>query len=120
MVQARSSLNSGRVFGWVVLPVMALILMYAPVSESTINGWYALEIYPFLQTMITGATNFLPFAILDVLILATALMVLFGFLRTLRILSNQGVIEALWDGTRRLLRAGALIVILFLLGWGYN
>ena len=120
MVESRSSLNSGRVFGWVVLPVVALILMYAPVSESTINGWYALEIYPFLQTMITGATNFLPFAILDVLILATALMVLFGLLRTLRILSNQGVIEALWDGTRRLLRAGALIVILFLVGWGYN
>src|SRR5262245_34072920 len=120
MVEARSSLNSGRVIGWVVLPVMALILMYAPVSESTINGWYALEIYPFLQTMITGATNFVPFAILDVLIIAVSLMTLFGVLRVLRIASSQGFIEALWDGTRGLVGAVGRFVCLFLVEWAYN
>src|SRR5262245_856590 len=120
MDESRNSLNSDRVFGWIVLPVTALILVYAPLSDSTINGWYALEIYPFLQTMITGATNFVPFAILDVLIIAVSLMTLFGVLRVMRIASSQGFIEALWDGTRRLVRAVALIVILFLVGWGYN
>ncbi len=47
-------------------------------------------------------------------------MVLFGALRLLRRASAYGLIEALWDGSRRLLRGAALIIILFLVGWGYN
>jgi hypothetical protein len=120
MDQSPSSLRSDRVLGWVLLPLTALLLMFAPLPDWTINDFYSRDLYPRLQGIVTSATNFLPFAILDVLIIAALLMVLFGLLRTLRIVSNQGFIEALWDGTRRLLRAGAVIVILFLVGWGYN
>jgi Protein of unknown function (DUF3810) len=117
---SRGSLKSDRVLGWVLLPLTALLLMFAPLPDWTINDFYSRDLYPRLQGIVTSATNFLPFAILDVLIIAALLMVLFGLLRTLRIVSNQGFIEALWDGTRRVLRAGAVIVILFLVGWGYN
>jgi len=120
MVESRSSLSSGRVLGWLVLSITALFLMFAPLPDWAINDFYPREFYPGLQRIVTSGTNFLPFAVLDVLIIAVSLMALFGLLRVLRIAGNQGFIEALWDGLRRLLRAAALIVVLFLVGWGYN
>ena len=54
------------------------------------------------------------------LIVAVLLMVMFTTLRLLRVASQRGLVEALWDGTRRLLRGAALVILLFLIGWGYN
>jgi hypothetical protein len=62
----------------------------------------------------------MPFAVMDVMLIAILLMVLFGIMRVLRIVSNQGFVEAVWDGLRRALRAGAVLIILFLIAWGYN
>jgi uncharacterized protein DUF3810 len=120
MDESPSRLNSDSVLGWVVLPVLALILMFAPVPDWLINDFYAVSLYPRLQQVATSATNFLSFALLDVLIVAVGLMVMFSALRLLRTASNRGLMEALWDGTRRLLRGGAMVIILFLVGWGYN
>jgi hypothetical protein len=100
--------------------VVALLLMFAPLPDWVINGFYSDSIYPQLQRAVTSGTNFMPFAVLDVLIVAAQLLTLFTALRLLRKASNAGVMDALWDGSRRLLRGAALIVILFLVGWGYN
>ena len=112
--------KSERVLGWVVLPVVALILMFAPLPDWAINGFYSDSVYPQLQRVVTSGTNFLPFAILDVLIVAALLLTMFTILRLLRKASNVGFVDAIWDGSRRLLRGAAIIVILFLVGWGYN
>jgi hypothetical protein len=100
--------------------VLALILMFAPMPDSMVNGFYATSVYPGLQRAVTSATNFFSFAVLDVIIVAAGLLVMFSALRLLRKASSHGLVEALWDGTRRLLRGGALVIILFLVGWGYN
>ncbi|HYN07537.1 MAG TPA: DUF3810 family protein [Vicinamibacterales bacterium] len=120
MDESPSRLKSDSVLGWVVLPVLALILMFAPMPDGTINDFYAVNFYPRLQRAVTSATNFLSFSVLDVLLVAVGLMGMFSALRLLRTASNHGLMEALWDGSRRLLRGGALVIILFLLGWGYN
>jgi uncharacterized protein DUF3810 len=85
-----------------------------------IESFYAQDVYPGLQRLVTSATNFLPFALLDVMLVAVLLMVLFAVLRVLRIASNQSFVEGLWDGARRALRGSAVIVMLFLVAWGYN
>ena len=120
MDESPAKLKSDRVLGWIVLPVLALLLMFAPMPDWAIDSFYTQNVYPQLQRQITSGTNFLPFAVLDVILVATGLMVLFGALRLLRRASADGVVEALWDGSRRLLRGAALIIILFLVGWGYN
>lgn len=120
MDESPVKLKSHRVLGWIVLPVLALLLMFAPMPDWAIDSFYTQNVYPQLQRQVTSGTNFLPFAVLDVILVATGLMVLFGALRLLRRASALGVLEALWDGSRRLLRGAALIIILFLVGWGYN
>ena len=120
MDESPVKLKSDRVLGWVVLPVVALVLMFAPMPDWAINGFYADSVYPQLQRVVTSGTNFLPFAMLDVLIVAALLLTLFTILRLLRKASNVGFVDAIWDGSRRLLRGAAIIVILFLVGWGYN
>jgi len=120
MDESPVKLKSDRVLGWIVLPVLALLLMFAPMPDWAIDSFYTQNVYPQLQRQVTSGTNFLPFAVLDVILVATSLMVLFGALRLLRRASAYGLVEALWDGSRRLLRGAALIIILFLVGWGYN
>jgi hypothetical protein len=120
MDEAPARLKSDSVLGWVALPVLALILMFAPMPDSTVNDFYATSVYPGLQRAMTSATNFFSFAVLDVIIVAVGLLVMFSALRLLGRASTHGLVEALWDGTRRLLRGGALVIILFLVGWGYN
>ena len=79
--------KSDRVLGWVVLPVVAVILMFAPLPDWAINGFYSDSVYPQLQRVVTSGTNFLPFAILDVLIVAALLLTLFTILRS----ASEGV-----------------------------
>lgn len=120
MDESPAKLNTDQVAGWIVLPVLALLLMFVPMPDWMIESFYAQDVYPGLQRLVTSATNFLPFALLDVMLVAVLLMVLFAALRVLRIASNQGFVEGLWDGARRALRGSAVIVMLFLVAWGYN
>src|SRR5512145_33086 len=115
MDESPAKLNTDQVAGWIVLPVLALLLMFAPMPDWVIESFYAQDVYPGLQRLVTSATNFLPFALLDVMLVAVLLMVLFAVLRVLRIASNQGLVEGLWDGARRALRGSAIIVMLFLI-----
>jgi hypothetical protein len=120
MDESPAKLNTDQVVGWVVLPVLALLLMFAPMPDWVIDSFYAQDVYPGLQRLVTSATNFMPFAVMDVMLVAILLMVLFALMRVLRIAANRGFVEALWDGLRRALRAGAVLIILFLIAWGYN
>jgi hypothetical protein len=120
MDESPAKLNTSKVSGWVVLPVLALLLMFAPMPGWAIDSFYAEDIYPGLQRLLTSATNVLPFAVLDVMIIAVLLMVIFSGLRALQTASARGLFEGLWDVARRLLRGSAVLIILFLIGWGYN
>jgi hypothetical protein len=120
MDESPAKLNTDKVAGWVVLPVLALLLMFAPMPDWVIEGLYAQDVYPGLQRLVTSATNFLPFAVMDVMLIAALLMVIFSSLRALQIASDRGLVEGLWDAARRLLRGSAALVIVFLVAWGYN
>jgi hypothetical protein len=76
--------------------------------------------YPWLQNIFTGATNFLPFAAIDAIIIVLALAVLFRIRRLYYVARQRGVFDAIWEMARRVVRAVAILTILFFWAWGFN
>jgi hypothetical protein len=68
----------------------------------------------------TGCTNVLPFAVLDVILLLTAIAFLYRLVRLFNVARQRGLIDALWEGFRRLVRFTAITTLLFLWAWGFN
>ncbi len=96
------------------LVVLAVILAAAPLPAPPIERWYSRGIYPPMQSVLTGLSNLVPVAVLDVaalVLLATALV---------RIARVGGW----WPRARwlagRLAATAATVYILFVLVWGLN
>jgi hypothetical protein len=104
--------------GWLILPVLAAALVLVPVPEWAVESAYARGIYPWLQSGVTFVSNLVPLAVLDLLIVGlvvvTALRVMFLWR------GRRGFLGELADAARRLVRAVAVVVLLFMLGWGVN
>jgi hypothetical protein len=102
---------------WRVVYATALAGAFAPIPEWTIERWYARGIYPVLQSVLTTATNPVPFALFDVLWIGTIAAFATAAYRCIR--------TAGWRrGAVRLaivaVRAAAIIYIAFLAVWGLN
>jgi hypothetical protein len=100
--------------------VAAVLLALAPVDARTVEAWFSTGLYPWVQSAVTPASNILPFAALDALVLCTAgvlVLVVFAALRTARRTRRAGpVLRAAWQLTA----AAAVAYIAFLLIWGLN
>lgn len=95
----------------------ALVGLFAPVPDSVVERWYATGVYPLFQSLLTFASNAVPFAILDVLIAITAI----GFIiLTVRELRARRWPAALWRVARRLAVWSAVLYVAFLIVWGLN
>jgi hypothetical protein len=112
--------KSARVIGWVVAPLVALGLLGLPLPAWVIDDFYSQRMYRWWQGGVTTVSNLVPFALLDVFILAAAALVVWRTARLVHVMTAQGVVPAIWEGTRRLMRGLALLVIVFLLMWGLN
>src|SRR4051794_31471088 len=77
-----------RIVPRVVLEVAAIIAAaiaaLVEVPPALIERWYSLEIYPRVQHVLTPVSNLLPFALLDVLVVATTATVVFTLVRSVR------------------------------------
>ncbi len=114
----RRSAAPEPVYWWISLSILALLVAFSPVPPWAIDQFYAREMYPWLQTWLTTATNLLPIAVLDVLLIA---LVVLGGLRAARLWQtarNWGVIEAAWELVRRVIRMAALVTLMFVWTWG--
>jgi len=106
--------------GWILLPIVAGALVLAPLPDWGVEFVYARGAYPWWQSGVTFVSNLLPVAALDVLIVLVLLLSGFRGLQLWRRARRSGVVDAAWEGLRRLLRAVALLVLVFMLGWGLN
>src|SRR5690606_8414355 len=107
-----------RVRGWMAWPAAAALLVLLPFPAWAIESLYSRGVYPWIQEVLTLGSNAAPLAVLDVLL---GLLILVAALRTvslIRVARSRGFIAALWEGVRRLLRASAVLVVLFVLIWG--
>lgn len=106
--------------GWIVLSIVALLCLAVPLPEQTVETLYSRDMYPWLQTGFTSLSNLAPFAVLDLLLVVGAVLLGLRLWRTLLITRDQGLFNAVWELLRRGLRAGSIVVILFLWAWGFN
>src|SRR5579864_4948803 len=100
--------------------LIALVLAAAPVPAWTIDRFYARDAYPILQGVVTTMSNAIPLAVLDLLLLALALVLVRWAVRGVRLTRTRGARLALWDVFRRLVRTASIVTLLFLLMWGLN
>jgi hypothetical protein len=98
----------------VALVLAAVAMAVVPLPASVIERWYSRGVYPPVQALVTGVSNLVPIALLDVAALA---LVLAALVRVVRIAGWGARLR--WLASRLLVTA-AIAYILFLLFWGLN
>jgi hypothetical protein len=104
----------------IVAPIFALLTVFVPIPREIVESFYSQDMYPWLQNIFTGATNFLPFAVLDAIVILLVLAVLFRLRRLFYVARQRGIFDAIWELARRVARALAIFTILFFWAWGFN
>ena len=117
---AKPTLNPEPVRWWVLASVIALLVLLVPIPAWIVDDFYSRDAYPWFQKIVTGATNVLPVAVLDLLLIGVLLAVLYRARRLFSVVKQRGVMDALWETFRRVVRATAVALILFTWAWGFN
>src|SRR6188768_86430 len=117
MSARKQAMNPEPVRFVAIASVIAAIAALVPIPAWIVDDFYSRDMYMWLQKIMTGATNILPFALLDLILLVTALAVLRRIYRLYHVARQRGLIDALWEAFRRVVRAAAILVILFLWAW---
>lgn len=106
--------------GWLFFLLLAALFVFVPLPPWLIDEYYSRGIYPTLQSWLTTATNLIPFALLDVLFIVAIYFVLKNVLHFFSVMRHVGVMDALWEGVKRLARFAAVVTIVFMWFWGFN
>ncbi len=109
-----------RVRGWWLAGLLALGFMALPWPEWLVEAVYSRGFYPRWQHAVTGASNGVRVAIVDVLLVAVAIYLVWLAVRFVRRTRERGLLAAAWELTRRLVRTAALLALIFLVNWGLN
>jgi hypothetical protein len=112
--------RSARVRGWWAAGLGAIVVLVFPMPSSLVEEFYSRLIYRWVQSGVTAISNLVPFAILDALILVAIVAVVLRVLWLVHAAWQGGVVTALAEGARRLVRAVGLLVVLFVVAWGFN
>jgi hypothetical protein len=106
---------------WSILaPILAIAALVVPIPAWIVEELYSRDTYPFFQQVMTSTTNLLPFALLDALLLLTAAAVIYRLVRLANAASQRGLLNAMGEGVRRVIRFAAIVTILFCWAWGFN
>jgi hypothetical protein len=108
-----------RLFGALAV-VLAAAAAIAPSPAPAVERVFSTGIYPVIQRLVTGATNLLPFALLDPLIVAALALVLYTLTRGVRQAWRARRPLLLLPALGRLLTYGAAGYLAFLVLWGFN
>jgi len=94
-------------------------LALVPLPRSLVERWYANGFYPRVQALVTGASNAVPIALFDILVAVALVWYGWRFAADAAARSSRWggvVLRAVW----RLLVAGAVLYVAFLVCWGLN
>jgi hypothetical protein len=117
---AKPTLNPEPVRWWILASVLAVFVLLVPIPAWIVDDFYSRDTYPWFQGIVTGATNVLPLAVLDLLLIGVLVAVLYRMRRLYQVVRQRGVMDALWEAFRRVVRATAVVLILFTWAWGFN
>ena len=99
---------------------LALVAAFAPAAPSVVERWFSTGLYPALQRQVTPLSNLLPFAVLDVLVVAGGVALFTVSIRAVRSVRRIG---GMWPALRALgslAAAAACVYLVFLALWGLN
>ena len=108
-----------RAVPWLLVAVAALLFV-APIDPALVERSYSGRLYLQLQPRVTALSNQLPFAVFDVLLVATTGVVIWTLAGVVRGLRRGDRWRALAKGGVRLLATGACLYIWFVGAWGLN
>jgi hypothetical protein len=97
---------------------VAAAAVAVPLPQWLIDEYYARGVYPPLQLTVTSLSNLVPVAVLDVMIAAAAALLAYRLVQFARGARRNGLAAAAWEVARRMLRAGAVLVLVFFFAWG--
>lgn len=96
------------------------LLGFAPLSATGIESQYSTSIYPRLERALTPLSNRLPFAVLDVLLVALLIAVVVNLVRAVSYAWRTRTMGRLARSLFHLAAASAAIYVVFLMLWGLN
>ena len=99
---------------------LALLLGFVPTSSGAVERWFSTGLYPWIQRIVTPASNLVPFAVFDLLLIAAVCGVLVVLVRAAREALRTRRVTPLLQGAARLAAGAALGYLVFLLLWGFN
>jgi len=105
---------------WLLTLIVASAMVIVPLPAWLVDEYYSRGIFPTLQSWLTSATNLIPFALLDVLFIVVVYFVLRSVLHFFSVMKHVGVMDALWEITKRIIRFVSVVLILFMCFWGFN
>ncbi|HEY6362167.1 MAG TPA: DUF3810 family protein [Vicinamibacterales bacterium] len=100
--------------------VLAILAAVAPFSASFIERWFSGLVYPTIQRVMTSATNVVPLAVLDVLLLAAIVTLVIALVRGTRSAWRARRPAPLVRVLAHLAAAAAVVYLAFLITWGFN
>ena len=103
-----------------VAVLLAAICAWAPMRPDTVERWYSTGVYPAIQTRLTPLTNVIPFAVLDILLVATLVFVVVCVTRTVRAIRRVRSPRPLGGLIWTLVTAASVLYLVFLVLWGFN
>jgi len=106
--------------GWIAFAALAAVMFLAPLPAWMVDEFYSRDFYPWLQNGLTAFSNLFPVAMLDVLIVLACLALMFRMAMLIVLARHVTAGAAVWQAIRRLIRAAAVVSVVFLLTWGCN
>ena len=103
-----------------VAVVAAAALALAPLPARWVEAWYSTAVYPRLERSITPIANGVPFAFLDLLLIALVLALVVSLTLAVRHAWQTRTIGRLARVVGHFVATAAALYILFLLLWGLN
>ena len=99
---------------------LALALAFAPLSARFIERWFSGGAYPLIQRAVTSATNAMPLAVFDIVLVAALVATVVALTRGLRATWRSRRPKPLLVALGHVAAAAAVAYLVFLGGWGFN
>lgn len=101
---------------WALI-ALALAAAVMPLPDEWIEAWYSTSLYPYGQAAITSLSNFVPIALIDVLLVVVAIGWLVALVGDSRRLAWR---RTAWRALLRTATVASLLYLAFLAAWGLN
>ena len=103
-----------------VVVVAALVCAVVPLPPRVVEAIFSTGVYPAVQQVITPVSNLVPFALLDLLIIAALIVIVVAIVRTVRLARRTRTWRPVASTLGHFLAAGAIAYLAFLCLWGFN